>query len=101
MNEPKLHIIKKHHPYNPKWSTDTGRLILYADFMGFKSRVLSKTHEELKKELVDFHEKWVKRTSPLKAGGHLQFVQFSDSILIAVNGIDEKNSIYSLKLQFV
>lgn len=90
MNDPKQPTIKKHRPHSPKWSTDTERLILYADFMGFKNQVLGKPHEELKKELIDFHNKWVKRTSPLKAGGHLQFVQFSDSILISVNGIDEK-----------
>lgn len=90
MDAPKQPTIKKHRSYSPKWSKDTERLILYADFMGFKNQVLGKPHEELKKELIDFHNKWVKRTSPLKAGGHLQFVQFSDSILIAVNGIDEK-----------
>lgn len=90
MNEVKQPSIKKHRIQNPQWSKDTERLILYADFMGFKNRVLSKTHEDLKKELCEFHEKWVKKMEPLKSGGHLQFAQFSDSILIAVNGIDEK-----------
>ena len=90
MNEVKQPSIKKHRIQNPQWSKDTERLILYADFMGFKNRVLSKTHEDLKKELCEFHEKWVKKMEPLNSGGHLQFAQFSDSILIAVNGIDEK-----------
>jgi hypothetical protein len=31
------------------WQEDRERLVLYADFMGFKSRVFSKTHKELKK----------------------------------------------------
>lgn len=90
MNEVKQPTIKKLRIQNPQWSKDTERLILYADFMGFKNRVLSKTHSELKKDLSEFHEKWVKKMAPLKSGGHLQFVQFSDSILIAVNGIREK-----------
>ena len=51
MNEVKQPSIKKHRIQNPQWSKDTERLILYADFMGFKNRVLSKTHEDLKKEL--------------------------------------------------
>lgn len=51
MNAPKQLTIKKHHPYTPKWSTDSERLILYADFMEFKNRVLGKPHEELKKRV--------------------------------------------------
>lgn len=61
MYEVKQPLIKKHRIQNPQWSKDTERLILYADFMGFKNRVLSKTHEDLKKELCEFHEKWVKK----------------------------------------
>ena len=51
MDAPKQPTIKKHRSYSPKWSKDTERLILYADFMGFKNRVLGKPHEELKKRV--------------------------------------------------
>lgn len=73
-----------------KWSEDVPRLILYADFMGFKNRVFSSDHEELKKLLVAFNDSWHKRLQPLQISGNLKFVQFSDSILVVVNGTNAK-----------
>jgi hypothetical protein len=70
----------------PKWSEDVPRLILYADFMGFKNRVFSTSHDELKKLLKDFNESWHRRMQPLQLSGNLKFVQFSDSILVVANG---------------
>jgi hypothetical protein len=72
------------------WLEDKERLILYADFMGFKSRIFSKEHAVLKKELTEFHEKWSKKMEPLLKENYLRYAQFSDSILIAVNGTDDK-----------
>ena len=72
------------------WSDDKIRLVLYADLMGFKSKVYGSSHKKLKEEIYDFHNKWLKKVKPLQIGEHLRFVQFSDSILIAVNGINNK-----------
>lgn len=74
----------------PKWNEDSPRLVLYADFMGFKARVTSSTHEELKGLLLSFNEAFHNRIQPLQMGGYLKFVQFSDSILVVVNGTDSK-----------
>lgn len=83
--------VKGSRPYSPQWAHDAHRLILYADFMGFKNRVLTREHNELKKELKEFHDKWYNKVSSLRLGGHLQFVQFSDSILVAANGVEERH----------
>lgn len=72
------------------WDSDAERLILYADFMGFTHRVLSNDHSKLKGQLNEFKAKWTKKMEPLQTGDHLRFVQFSDSILIVANGIDEQ-----------
>lgn len=74
----------------PDWDNDAERLILYADFMGFKNRVFSNSHDKIKGQLESFHSQFTKRISPLQNGDYLKFVQFSDSILIVVNGIDDK-----------
>lgn len=83
--------INKQKPVSrPKWNDDVPRLILYADFMGFKNRVFSSSHGELKALLEEFNESWHKKLQPLQIGGNLKFVQFSDSILVVVNGTNEK-----------
>lgn len=74
----------------PKWDEDVARLVLYADFLGFKARVNSTSHTELKNLLLSFNEAFHKRMQPLQMGGYLRFVQFSDSILIVVNGTNSK-----------
>lgn len=73
-----------------EWKKDKERLILYADFMGFKNRVISKDHKDLRKEMNQFREKFFRRMKKFELGGYLKFTQFSDSILIVVNGTDEK-----------
>jgi len=72
------------------WDQDAERLILYADVMGFKSRVLTRSHEQLKQEFIDFRNAWDSRISPLQLNDFLKFVQFSDSMMIVVKGVDEK-----------
>ena len=72
------------------WDKDAERLILYADVMGFKSRVITRSHEELKQEFLDFRKAWDARVSPLQLNDFLKFVQFSDSMMIVVKGVDEK-----------
>ena len=74
----------------PNWNDSAERLILYADIMGFKERVYSKSHDELKDNLLKFKDKWDKYVSPFQFKEHLKFAQFSDSTLIVVNGTDEK-----------
>lgn len=73
-----------------RWDTDIERLILYADFMGFKERVINTKPEELKINMLSFREKWDKQMKSLKLDDNLRYSQFSDSILIVANGVDEK-----------
>lgn len=72
------------------WNEDSERLILYADIMGFKDRVMSTKHDELKKSLLNFMESFKRKMKPLLKGDYLRYVQFSDSIIIVANGIDSK-----------
>ena len=65
-------------------------LILYADIMGFKNMVYNLTHDELKERLENFTSCWKNRISPLLKGGYLKSVQFSDSIIMIVDGIEKK-----------
>lgn len=74
----------------PGWNKDAPRLILYADFMGFKNRVFSSSHNDLKALLVRFNKGWHNKLKPLQLGGDLKFVQFSDSILVVANGTNNK-----------
>lgn len=83
-------IVKKIPNRNLSWKDDAERLLLFADFMGFKNRVYTKDHATLKNELERFHSKFMKKLSPLMKGEHLKSSQFSDSILIVVNGINDK-----------
>jgi len=82
--------IRDHQQRLHAWDKDTERLVLYADFMGFKSRVFGTERSALKNELLAFHDRWTAKIKPLMKDGHLQAIQYSDSILIAVNGVDEK-----------
>lgn len=82
-------IINKKSTYSP-WSIEGERLLLYADVMGFKSRVATRSHKQLKDEILDFRFAWDAKTSCLKLGDYLKFVQFSDSMLLVVQGIDSK-----------
>ena len=72
------------------WNDDIERLILYADFMGFKERVINTSHKDLKKKMEDFHDKWERQMKPLIINDNLKYAQFSDSILIVANGVNEK-----------
>lgn len=72
------------------WDEDTERLILYMDIMGFSNRETKNTHEKLKADLLSFTQTWKKRIKPLELGNHLKNVQFSDTILIVVDGIDKQ-----------
>lgn len=72
------------------WEDDAERLILYADIMGFSHRVNRNNHFKLKTDLLRFKQSWDAKSTPLRMGDHLRSVQFSDSILIVVNGTNEK-----------
>ena len=73
------------------WDDDIERLILFADIMGFKDRVMRTRHIDLKHTLVAFKEEWSRKMSPFKLGDHLRFSQYSDSIVIVVNGVDNRS----------
>ena len=72
------------------WTEDKDRLILYADIMGFKDTIFSNTNADLKKRLLSFRKSFEMKIKPLRTGDYMRFVQFSDSIIIVVNGIDSK-----------
>lgn len=84
-----MKIVKKSY-HKSSWEDDADRLVLYADIMGFSHRVTFSNHTELKKDLEKFKQSWEAKIKPLETGGHLKSVQFSDSILLVVNGTDEK-----------
>ena len=86
----KKSVVKNISPNYSEWDTDTKRLVLYADFMGFKERVIMSTHHDLKKKMKEFRETWEKQMKPLLLNENLKFVQFSDSILIVANGTTSK-----------
>lgn len=72
------------------WEDDADRLILYADIMGFSHRVTRSNHNDLKEELLGFKKSWEAKIKPLQKGDYLRSVQFSDSIIVVVNGVNEK-----------
>lgn len=72
------------------WDKDADRLILYADIMGFSFRVNRDNHKKLKRDLIKFKKEWEKQSSILRKDDRLRSVQFSDSIMVVVNGIDEE-----------
>lgn len=82
-------VRKVKHEY-VNWDEDAERLVLYADVMGFKSRVMTKSYEQLKQEFLDFRKAWDARVLPLQLNDFLKFVQFSDSMMIVVKGVDGK-----------
>ena len=73
-----------------EWVTDRERLIIYADIMGFKNAVMANEHQVLKGRLLKFKQNFDSKIKPLCEGDYLRFVQFSDSIIIVVNGVDSK-----------
>jgi hypothetical protein len=76
--------------HQSSWTEDCERLILYADIMGFKERVLTNSHNVLKDSLLDFMKSFKKKMQHLLTGDYLRYVQFSDSIIIVANGTDSK-----------
>ena len=72
------------------WDKDKERMILYADIMGFKNTIFSNTHDEVKEKLLKFKRSFERKIEPLRTGDHMRFVQFSDSIIIVVNGTNSK-----------
>lgn len=79
---------KRNSPIN--WEEPAERLVLYADIMGFKSRVMDNRHNVLRDDIGRFRDGWETRMKPFQIADHLRYVQFSDSILIVVNGVDDK-----------
>ena len=72
------------------WSQDADRLLLYADIMGFKNRIYTSSHAEIKKQFIDFRDKLIKGLSQFTKTDNVRVVQFSDSILIVTKGTDAR-----------
>ena len=71
------------------WNANSERLILFADIMGFKARVINTNHAKLIKDMEAFHDTLERKSSPLLISDKLRYAQFSDSILVVANGTDE------------
>lgn len=82
--------VRRKQSVIPNWNDAAERLVLYADIMGFKSRVMDNSHETLRDDISRFRAAWESRMKPFLKADHLRYVQFSDSILIVVNGVDDK-----------
>ena len=64
------------------WDDDIERLILFADIMGFKDRVMRTRHIDLKHTLVAFKEEWSRKMSPFKLGDFLNIqIQLSSWLM--------------------
>lgn len=72
------------------WNQDADRLLLYADIMGFKNRVYTTPHAELKRQFIDFRDKLIKGLSQFLNTDNIRIVQFSDSILIVAKGTNSR-----------
>ena len=83
------------------WDDDIERLILFADIMGFKDRVMRTRHIDLKHTLVAFKEEWSRKMSPFKLGDHLRFSQYSDSIVTSYLHSRNEKSIYGVDTLFL
>lgn len=76
-------------PISHNWkSGDRERLIFYADLMGFSFKVNRTQHDELYQKFTDFKLDWHLKVKALDSEDTLRNVQFSDSILVAVDGTD-------------
>ena len=72
-----------------EWSNQSiERLVLFADIMGFKSRVQTTNHSTLVKEVSGFLDDLNTKLTPFTKFNNLKIAQFSDSILIVANGSD-------------
>ena len=85
----KINRIRNSNNYHT-WNEPAERLVLYADIMGFKSRVMENNHDVLRDDIFRFYSAWQNKMSPFIIADHLRHAQFSDSILIVVNGVDNK-----------
>ena len=72
------------------WNQDAERLLLYADIMGFKNRIYTSSHAEIKKQFIEFRERLIKGLSQFTKTDNIRVVQFSDSILIVAKGTDSR-----------
>lgn len=73
------------------WKTNRTRILLFADIMGFKNKVFSKTHSQLVAEFKKFIEELTKLMEPLETGRHLRLTMFSDSIIMGTDSCTIRN----------
>lgn len=72
-----------------KWMSDSDKIVLYMDIMGFKERVKNTEFLVLQKEFDTLCKTWKRRTSPLHTGDHIRDIHFSDSIILASDTVDD------------
>ena len=74
-----------------KWESDSERLLLFADIMGFKEKVRTSSHAELVNEFRGFIGKLTNYIAPFEIGDHLRLTMFSDSIIMATDSCTNNN----------
>lgn len=71
------------------WNTGD-KLLVYFDIMGFRSKMSELSHNKMLNLIENLQEDWGKALSPLKLGNHLKMIQFSDTIIIVTDGVDDQ-----------
>lgn len=74
-----------------EWESDSERLLLFADIMGFKEKVRTSSHAELVNEFRGFIGKLTNYIAPFENGDHLRLTMFSDSIIMATDSCTSNN----------
>lgn len=72
-----------------RWKSESDKIVLYMDIMGFKEKVKRTEFKKLQGEFEKLCKEWKRRTSPLHTGDHIRDIQFSDSIILASDTADD------------
>lgn len=72
-----------------KWKSESDKIVLYMDIMGFKEKVKKTEFTKIQNEFETLCKSWKRRTSPLHIGDHVRDIQFSDSIILVSDSADD------------
>lgn len=73
-----------------KWTSSDDKFVLYMDIMGFKEKVNKSDFSDLQREFINLCTNWKNRIKPLMKGNHLDYYQFSDSIILTTDKADSQ-----------
>lgn len=89
--------MKKLQHQKVDWESNSERIILYADIMGFKQFLKKNTHSVVVENLRLFVDNIQKNISPFRSNGHLRMTLFSDLVVMAVDSCTPKNFLLIVK----